>query len=84
MTITERLKELDAIKARNAERDQEYAAAQKRIAGAHRAVEISASAILDSLDILAQHHGVPRAELLELLVDTMQALEQHREQEKCG
>ena len=45
------------------------------------AIEIHARAILGSLDILAQHYGVKREALLDLLVDTLWAMQQSDEQE---
>lgn len=43
--------------------------------GAHKALEIHATAVMGSLDILAQHYNVPRAELLEQLIIMLQAAE---------
>lgn len=80
MTTIEKLRLMDEMEARNEERRQQYI----RTCGVHSAIEISARAILDSLDILAQHYNVPRAELLELLVNTMWAMKQTDDQESAG
>ena len=72
MSTTEKLKLMKEMEDRNEARRQEYI----RTCGVHSAIEVSARAIIDSLDILAQHYGVYRAELLELLVNTMWAQEQ--------
>ena len=77
MTTIEKLRLHKEIEARNEARRQQYI----RECGVHSAIEISARAILDSLDILAQHYHVTRAELLELLVNTMWAVQQTDEQE---
>lgn len=77
MKIREKLTLLQEVEARNEARRQEYI----RTCGAHSAIEISARAILGSLDILAQHYNVDRAELLELLVNTLWAMEQTEAQE---
>lgn len=78
MTTIEKLKLMEEMEARNEARRQEYI----RTCGVHSAIEISARAILDSLDILAQHYNVTRPELLDLLVNTMQAAQQTDDQER--
>lgn len=45
------------------------------------AVEILARAILNRLDNNANRFGMKRSELLEMLVDTLWAMQQHDEQE---
>lgn len=40
-----------------------------------------ATMVLEWLDIDAKHHDASRPQLVELFVDTLQALEQNREQE---
>ena len=80
MTITEKLKLQKEIEARNEARRQQYI----RTCGVHSAIEVSARAIMDSLDILAQHYNVTREELLELLVNTMWAMLQTDDQERVG
>lgn len=80
MTTIEKLKLMEETEARNEERRQQYL----RTCGVHSAIEISARAILDSLDILAQHYNVTRPELLELLVNTMWAMKQTDDQDRVG
>lgn len=80
MTTTEKLKLMKEMEARNEARRQQYI----RDSGVHSAIEVSARAILDSLDILAQHYNVTRDELLELLVDTLWAMKQTDDQERVG
>lgn len=80
MSTTEKLKLMKEMEDRNEARRQEYI----RTCGVHSAIEISARAILDSLDILAQHYNVTRGELLELLVNTMWAKQQTDDQEQVG
>lgn len=80
MSTIEKLMLQEEIEARNEARRQDYI----RTCGVHSAIEISARAILDSLDILAQHYNVPRSELLDLLVNTMQAAQQCDEQASAG
>lgn len=77
MTTCEKLDLMTEMEERNELRRKAYL----RTAGIHDAIEVSAGAILDGLDVLAQTHGARRRELVELLIDTLQALEQTREQE---
>ena len=77
MTIREKLALHDEAEKRNNERIHAYL----KTVGAHGAVEIHARAILGSLDILAQHYGVKREALLDLLVSTLWAMQQSDEQE---
>lgn len=70
MTIREKLALHEEAEKRNRERVDAYL----KTIGAHGAIEIHARAILGSLDILAQHYHVDREELLDLLVDTLWAM----------
>ena len=54
---------------------------QAKAASVHRTIEIYAGSILESLDVLAAFHDEKRGELVELLVSTMWAMQQIREQE---
>ena len=75
MKIREKLNLLNESDARNLEKiaahlvRQEF---QKKIEAIHRSVEIYANSILESLDVLANYHGVEREDLLELMLDTLQ------------
>ena len=44
-------------------------------------IEKSAVLVLDWLDLIANDQGVARPLLVELFIDTLQALEQNKEQE---
>ena len=44
-------------------------------------IEKYAALVLDWLDLVANDQGVARPPLVELFIDTLQALEQNREQE---
>lgn len=77
MTTRKKLECMKEMEARNEARRKAYL----ETVGIHGAIEIHARAVLGSLDILAQHHGLKRAELLEVLVNTMWAMEQHDQQE---
>lgn len=44
-------------------------------------IEKYAAVVLDWLDIDAKEDNVPRSALVELFIDTLQALEQNKEQE---
>lgn len=77
MTIREKL----ALKEQMDKRNEERVRAYLKTVCAHGAIEIHARAVLGSLDILAQYYDVTRAELLELLVNTMWAMQQSDEQE---
>lgn len=46
-----------------------------------RLIEHYASMVLEWLDLDATEHNLPRAELVEQFVDTLQAMEQYKEQE---
>lgn len=78
MTTKEKLHLMDEINARNAARTSEYA---EKIAKIHRAIETNAKVNVENIGYLAQAFDVDRSELLELLVNTMWALEQAAEQE---
>lgn len=77
MTIREKLALHDEAEKRNEERLKLYL----ETVGAYKAIEISARAVLGSLDVLAQQYDVKRAELLEQLVNTLWAMQQSDEQE---
>ena len=82
MTIREKLEHIKSCEARNIEREHAYLEQMKsEVELIHRMIERYAAATLNSLDTLAEYHKVPRSELLELLVDTLQALEQVKAQE---
>lgn len=70
MTTTEKLAQMEASEARN-----------RDAAAIHRSIEIYARSILESVDTLAEVHRVERMELVELLVNTVWAMEQARSQE---
>lgn len=80
MTVREKLELKKAIDARNNDREREFFRSKKAEA-IHRSVEIYADSILESIDILAGYHGADRADVLELLIDTLQAKEQAKAQE---
>ena len=77
MKTAEKLTLRKEMEARNEESCRQHA----KTCAIHNAIEVSARAILDGLDILAQHYGVERPELLELLVNTLWAQEQTKAQE---
>lgn len=77
MNTRKKLQQMKEMEARNEARRKAYL----ETVGIHGAIEIHARAILGSLDILAQHHNLPRSELLELLVNTMWAMQQTDSQE---
>lgn len=70
--ISKALDEYDQVKRQNA---------CLKNAQVHRTIELYADVILESLETLARFHGLNRADLLELLVDTAWANEQIRAQE---
>lgn len=70
MTTTEKLAQMEKSEARNRE-----------AAAIHRSIEIYARSIIESVDTLAEVHRVLPHELVELLVNTIWAMEQTREQE---
>ena len=37
--------------------------------------------MIESMNTLSEYHNIPRGELLELLIDTLQAMEQTRERQ---
>jgi len=80
MSIREKLNQMKEIEARNADREREFLQAQN-VEDMHRTVESFAEAIHSGIDILAKHYGVERSELFELVIDTMQAMEQTKAQE---
>ena len=80
MTITEKLNLMKEIEARNADREREFLQAQK-VEAIHRIVEAYAEVIHGYIDIVAQDYGVERSEVLDLLIDTLQAMDQTKAQE---
>ena len=82
MTLREKLASIKSCEARNLEREHAYLEQLKaEVEVVYRMIERYASTTLESLDTLSDYHHIPRAELLELLIDTLQALEQAKEQE---
>ena len=84
MKIREKLNLLNESDARNLESIAAHLVRQgiqKKIEAIHRSIEIYADSILESLDVLANYHGTDRSDLLEALIDTLQALEQNKVQE---
>lgn len=77
MSTTEKLNLMKEIEGRNETRRQEYL----RTCGARDAIDVTARAIIESLDLLARNYNVPRSELLELLVNTCWTWEQIKAQE---
>lgn len=69
MKTREKLELAKELEARNKERIEKY----QRTAGVHKALEIHANSIIDSLDILAERYRLPREELLESLILTLRA-----------
>ena len=80
MNIRKKLELQKEIDARNADREREFLQAQK-VEDMHRTVESFAEAIHSGIDILAKHYGAERSEPFELVIDTMQAMEQTKAQE---
>ena len=80
MTTRERLTVHEMIEARNEARIKAY----MRAASVHTALEIHAKAIIDSLDILAERYRLPRAELLESLIDTLYVTDQFMAQQQAA
>lgn len=79
MTATEKLALHDEVEKRNEERIRAY----MQTAGVHKALEIHAKSIIDSLDILAERYMLPRGELLDALIDTLRATEQFMAQQQA-
>ena len=80
MTINEKLALRDEVEKRNEERINAY----MHTAGIHTVLEIHAKSIIDSLDILAERYRLPREELLEALIATLQATHQFTSQQTEG
>ena len=70
MTVEEKLKLMGEIDARNAERINKY-----------HAVEVIAEGVHGSLDAMAERFGENRETLFDLMIATLQAMEQTRQQE---
>lgn len=70
MTVEEKLKIMDEVDARNAERINKY-----------HAVEVIAEGIHGSLDAIANRFNENRETLFDLMIATLQAMEQTRIQE---
>ena len=79
MSIREKLELQKEIDARNEERAKEFT--QQKVADIHRSIEIYAGSIIESVGVLADYHGANRGMLLDLLISTLQAMEQTRQQE---
>lgn len=78
MNIRDKLDMQQEIDRRNDERIDAY----MRTTGVHMALEIHANAVIDSLDIIAERYALKRSDLLEVLISTLYATEQVREQEE--
>lgn len=77
-TIREKLALRDEVEKRNKERINAY----MRTAGIHTTLEIHAKSIIESLDILAERYRLPREELLDALIATLQATNQFMAQQQ--
>lgn len=71
MEIRDKLELMKEMDERNEARRKAYL----ETVGAHKALEIHATGIMGSLDIMAQHYNVPRTELLDQLIIMLQAAE---------
>lgn len=82
MTLREKLEHIKGCEARNLEREHAHLEQMKaEVEHIHLMIERYAASVVESLNTLAEYHNVPRGELLELLIDTVQALEQCKAQE---
>lgn len=82
MNIREKLELQKEIDARNADREREFLRGlEDYVEAVHKTIEVYAEAIHSCIDITAQHYGTGRAELLDLLIVTLQAKEQTEAQE---
>jgi len=80
MSITEKLKLNDEIDARNKIREKEFIQMQK-VEIIHRIIEAYAETIHGYIDMVAQDYGLKRSEVIDLLIDTLYAVEQIKAQE---
>lgn len=82
MTIREKLELIKGCEARNLEREHTYLEEMKaEVESIHLMIKRYAASVIESMNTLSEYHNIPRGELLELLIDTLQAMEQTREQE---
>lgn len=70
MTVEEKLKMMDEVDVRNAERINKY-----------HAIEVIAEGIHGSLDAIAKRFNEDRGTLFDLMIATLQAMQQIRDQE---
>lgn len=80
MEMRDKLALMDEINSRNDAKVAEYIEKQ-RVENIHRTIEIYARAAFEAMDNLAGGDHVKRADLIELLHSTMQAMELLSEQE---
>lgn len=71
MSVSEKLKLMEEIDDRNAERINKY-----------HAIEVIAEGVHASLDAMAERFGENREVLSDLMIATLQAMEQTRRQER--
>ena len=77
MKTAEKLNLMKEMEARNEERVQKHLENSEL----RERIEVSATCIIESLNIISEQLGVKRSDLLELLVDTLWAKEQIKAQE---
>ena len=70
LTVNEKLKQMEEMDDRNAERISKYLA-----------MEVIAEGVHKSLDAMAERFGENREKLFDLLIATLQAMQQIRDQE---
>lgn len=74
MSTNEKLEQMRRVAARNEERVKEYIE-KKRTESFHRTMEVYARAVYESMDDLASGDREKRAELIEVLFNTVKAME---------
>ena len=74
MSTREKLDQMMQVAASNEQRVQEYIE-RKQVEAEHRTIEIYARAVYESMDDLAGGDKEKRAELIEVLFNTVKAME---------
>lgn len=74
MSTREKLDQMMRVAAQNEQRVQEYIE-RKQVEAKHRTIEIYARAVYESMDDLAGGDKEKRAELIEVLFNTVKAME---------
>lgn len=80
MTVREKLELQKAIDLRNAVREFDFLHEIENNA-IYESIEYNAKAVFNRIDHLATYYGRERSELFDVLIDTLQALKQIKDQE---